>query len=74
MPKRLKMRREGAAEWLLSDAVTGRDVGGISYRHAADGNHYRPWLIVESTRQPLDGALPQLQLAARAIEDALRST
>lgn len=67
---RLKMRRDGASAWLLSDAATGIDVGGIRYVHAPDGNHYQPWLFVDGARRILDTPLPQLAMAARAVEEA----
>lgn len=70
MRDRLKMRRDGARAWLLSDAASGTDVGGIQYEHAADGNHYRPWLLIDGARQMFGQPLPQLAMAARAVEDA----
>ena len=70
MPNRLKMRRDGARAWLLSDAVTGADIGGIEYEHAADGNHYRPWLLVDGVRRRLGTPLPQLAMAARCVDEA----
>lgn len=74
MHDRLNIRRHGASAWLLYDAATGATVGGIQYEHAADGNHYRAWLLVDGTRCAIDNALPQLAMAARAVEDALAST
>ena len=68
MRKQLKMRRDGASAWLLCDAATGVDVGGIQYEHAPDGNHYRPWLLVDGARKRLSEALPQLDMAARVVE------
>ncbi|MEZ5854254.1 MAG: hypothetical protein R3D67_05695 [Hyphomicrobiaceae bacterium] len=62
------MRRDGARAWRLADAKTGADVGGIDYEHAADGNHYRPWRLVNGARQSLGKPLPQLAMAARAVE------
>jgi hypothetical protein len=70
--QRLKIRRDGARAWLLSDAITGFDIGGVRYEHAPDGQHYRPWLFVEGVRRTLDHRLPQLAMAARAVEDALK--
>ena len=72
MQHRLKIRRHGARAWLLSDKSTGVEIGGIQYEHAPDGNHYQPWILVDGDRRTLDLALPQLDMAARAIEDALR--
>jgi hypothetical protein len=40
--RKLTLRRDGPSAWLLTDA-TGRNVGGITYTHAADGRHYQPW-------------------------------
>ena len=70
MRNRLKMRRDGARAWLLCDAATGADIGGIEYVHASDGNHYRPWLLIDGARQPIGEPLPQLAMAARAVEEA----
>ena len=64
------MRRDGAQAWLLHDAATGVDVGGIQYEHAPDGNHYRPWLLIDGTRRNIGSPLPQLAMAARAVEEA----
>jgi hypothetical protein len=69
MHNRLKMRRDGVAAWLLCDAATGADIGGIQYVHASDGNHYRPWLLVDGVRSALGEPLPQLAMAARAVEE-----
>jgi hypothetical protein len=69
MHYRLKMRRDGASAWLLCDAATGADVGGIQYQHERDGNHYRPWLLIDGARVFLGEPLPQLAMAARAIEE-----
>ncbi len=71
MRDRLKLRRDGAQAWRLSKPATGIDVGGIDYVHAANGNHYRPWLIVDDQRSDVGEALPQLAMAARAIEAAV---
>ena len=70
--KPLKIRRDGARAWLLSDALTGVDIGGVRYEHASDGQHYRPWLFVEGVRHTLEDRLPQLAMAARAVEEALK--
>ena len=69
MRNRMKMRRDGARAWLLYDAATGADIGGIQYEHAPDGNHYRPWLLVDGARRILGKPLPQLAMAARAVEE-----
>ncbi len=71
MPNRLKMRRDGARDWLLYDAATGTVMGGIQYEHSSDGNHYRPWLLVGHARRRLGQPLPQLAMAARAVEESL---
>lgn len=70
MRTRLKMRRDGVSAWLLYDAVTGADIGGIQYEHASDGNHYRPYLLVDGARRNFGEPLPQLAMAARAVDDA----
>ena len=69
MKKRLKLERDGASAWLLYDPITGANVGGIEYEHASHGNHYRPWLLVDGARSNLGRPLPQLAMAARAIEE-----
>ena len=70
--QRLNIRRGGASSWLLSHATTGVEIDGVQYEHAPDGRHYRPWLLVDGMRRTLDHPLPQLAMAARAVEDALR--
>jgi hypothetical protein len=72
MQHRLKLRRDSARAWLLFDASTGVEIGGVQYEHAPDGNHYRPLLFVDDVRRPLDHPLPQLAMSARAAEEALR--
>lgn len=64
----LKMRRDGSSAWLLAGATSGVDVGGIIYVHAADGNHYRPWLFINGVAREFGEPLPQLAMAARAVE------
>jgi hypothetical protein len=68
MQNRLKMRRDGVRAWLLYDAATGAEIGGIQYEHAPDGNHYRPWMLIDGTRRVVGKPLPQLAMAARAVE------
>jgi hypothetical protein len=70
---RLELRRSGPNAWALFDAPTGRDAGGITYVHAADGNHYRMWMHRDGVRLDLDPPLAQLAMAARALEDAIAS-
>jgi hypothetical protein len=67
----LKLRRAGSNEWMLTDALTGADVGGISYQHDVNGDHYRAWTLNDAARQPAGGPLPQLTMAARAVADAI---
>ncbi len=64
----LVMRRDGSRAWLLADAVSGADVGGIRYEHAGNGNHYRPWVLINGVARDLGEPLPQLAMAARAVE------
>jgi hypothetical protein len=72
MKKRdLKLQRASPNEWLLADAITGHVVGGITYMHAADGNHYQAWLNADGARNGAGEPLAQLAMAARALEDAL---
>ena len=68
MHNRLKVRRDGVRAWLLFDATTGAEIGGIQYEHAADGNHYQPWMLIDGARRMLGQPLPQLAMAARAVE------
>lgn len=68
MKKRLTMKRDGASAWLLYDSATGAIVGGIEYQHASHGDHYRPWVLVDGARKNVGEPLPQLAMAARAIE------
>jgi hypothetical protein len=70
MSKPLKIQRDGPRAWRLSDPYDGADVGGVDYIHAADGNHYRPWLFVDGTRHDVGDPVPQLPMAARAVEQA----
>jgi hypothetical protein len=70
MTNLLKMRRDGVRSWLLYDAESGTEVGGIQYNHALDGNHYQPWLLVDGGRCAVGERLPQLAMAARAVEAA----
>ena len=67
----LKLRRTAPNAWVLTDAVTGADVGGIEYVHDADGNHYRAWVLVDGARQHVGAPLAQLDMAARIVADAL---
>jgi hypothetical protein len=69
MQNQLKMRRDGVRAWLLYDAATGAEIGGIRYEHAPDGNHYRPWMLIDGARRDLGEPLPQLAMAARAVEE-----
>ena len=67
----LVIRTYGPRDWRLAFAAVGRDVGGIDYKHDAGGNHYRPWMFVNGTRQDVGEPLPQLTMAVRAVADAL---
>ena len=67
----LKLRRTTPNAWVLTDAVTGADVGGIDYVHDADGNHYRAWMFVDGTRQHVGEPLAQLTMAAKAVHVAV---
>lgn len=68
MSNRFKLRRYGARAWLLFEVTTGIDVGGITYEHSGNGNHYRPWLLVAGARHNLGEPVPQLAMAARIVE------
>ncbi len=65
----LKLHRDGPRDWRLADTASGDDVGGISYVHASDGNHYRPWVLIDHAAREFGDPLPQLAMAARAIAD-----
>ena len=69
-PSKLTLRTNGPRAWMLRDASTGADVGGIDYQHAQDGNHYRPWLFIDGVRHDVGDCAPQLAIAARAVADA----
>jgi hypothetical protein len=64
-----KLRRSRQNEWTLADEAAG----GIDYVHDADGDHYRPWLLVDGVRRDVGEPLAQLAMAARAVSDALAS-
>jgi hypothetical protein len=51
--------------------VTGEGVGGITNTHAAAGDHYRAWGLVDGARQNVGKLLAQLAMAARSVADAL---
>lgn len=65
------LRRDGAQAWVLVDAAGALDVGAVTYNHAADGNHYRPWVMIDGIRHGCGDAVPQLAMAARAVEAAV---
>ncbi len=67
----LAIRVENRQTWILTDRSTGNDVGGVTYRHSAQGDHYQPWLLVDGTRTEIGMPLPQLGQAAREIEGEL---
>jgi hypothetical protein len=64
----LTLHRDGAAAWRLTVAPSGLVVGGIRYEHARDGNHYRTWLYTAGEACDFGEPLPQLAMAARAVE------
>ena len=68
---KLNLRTDGPNAWLLFDPATGHVVGGIAYAHAENGDHYRPWRLVDGARCDMGIAVPQLAMAARAVADAL---
>ena len=67
----LVIRTNGPRDWRVASAAVGRDVGGIDYKHDAEGNHYRPWIFIVGTRQKVGGPSPQLTMTARAVADAV---
>jgi hypothetical protein len=67
----LKLHRDGPSAWRMTTAASDILVGGIRYQHAADGHHYRPWLLVDGAPVELDERLSQLAMAARAVEEAI---
>ena len=64
----LAIRVEDRQTWILTDRSTGNDVGGVTYRHSSQGDHYQPWLLVDGRRTEIGIPLPQLGQAAREIE------
>ena len=71
-PSRLGIRVENERSWILTDRLTGSDVGGVTYQHNSRGAHYQPWLVVDGARTNFGIALPQLGQAAQEIEEELR--
>jgi len=46
-------------------------VGGVTYVHSGDGDHYQPWLLVDGARFAVGLPLSQLVQAAQVIEREL---
>ncbi len=69
MPK-FTLHADGQRAWLLREVSTGITVGGVVYAHAADGNHYRAWVLRDGVRHTIDPPVPQLRMAARSVAEA----
>lgn len=67
-PSRLGIRVEDRQTWILTDPLTGIDVGAVTYQHSSHGDHYQPWLLIDGARIKVDGLLSQLGQAAQEIE------
>jgi hypothetical protein len=67
-PPRLDIRIENSQTWVLTDCLTGDVVGGITYRHNSNGDHYRPWLLMNGEHCEFGAPVAQLSQAAEAIE------
>jgi hypothetical protein len=67
-PSRLSIRVENGQTWILTDRLTGNDVGGVTYQHNSHGDHYQPWLLIDGARTEIGIPLSQLGQAAREIE------
>jgi hypothetical protein len=65
---RIKIRVENTQTWILSDRLTGTDVGGVTYQHSSHGDHYQPWLLVDGVRTKIGRPGSQLGQAAQEIE------
>jgi hypothetical protein len=63
----MKLVRTAPTSWQRADGA-----GGVDYRHAADGRHYRPWVLRDGVRVELE-PIEQLAMAARAIEGIAHS-
>ena len=73
-PKRrgkLTIRVESTSTWIVTDRLGGQAIGGVSYQHDVDGNHYRPWQWLDGVREYVGAPVPQLALAIQAIENGL---
>jgi hypothetical protein len=67
-PTRLEIRVEERQTWILTDRLTGIDVGGVTYQHSSHGDHYQPWLLVDGARTMIGRPGSQLGQAAQEIE------
>ena len=67
-PSRLGIRIENGQTWILTDRITGSDIGGVTYQHNSHGDHYQPWLFIDGARTKIGAPLSQLRQAAQEIE------
>jgi hypothetical protein len=67
-PSRLEIRVENTQTWILSDRLTGIDVGGVTYQHSSHGDHYQPWLLIDGVRTKIGRPGSQLGQAAQELE------
>jgi hypothetical protein len=70
-PSGLSIRAENVQTWILTDRSTRTDVGGVTYVHSADGDHYQAWLLVDGARVAVGLPSSQLGQAAQVIEREL---
>lgn len=64
----LSIRAANVQTWILTDRSTGADVGGVTYLHSGQGDHYQPWLLVDGARLAVALPLSQLGQAVQVIE------
>ena len=70
---RLDVRVENSQTWILTDRLTGSDLGGVTYKHNICGDHYQPWLMVDGVRTEIGMPLSQLNQAAEEIDELTRA-
>ena len=67
-PPRLAIRVANRQTWILTDRQSGNDMGGVTYRHNNQGNHYQPWRLIDGKRVEIGMPLSQLGQAAQTVE------
>ena len=66
-PRRQAIRVKEGQTWILSDPSSGNDIGGVTFEHDSQDDHYQPWLLVDGNRIAVGLPLSQLRQAAPAI-------